>query len=62
MNNLLTQIRGQVGLVLLHRKNTLHGPLANTADIITTGDISNVFHIQKRRASKVVPTRVTITP
>ena len=62
MNGLLTNLRGVVQLVILHRKNTLHGPLANTTDLIVTGDVSNLLHVQRRRQSKITPTRVAITP
>jgi len=62
MNGLLTNLRGVLQLVILHRKATLHGPAANTTDLIVVGDISNVLHVQKRRGAKFTPTRVNITP
>jgi hypothetical protein len=62
MNGLLTNLRGVLQLVILHRKATLHGPAANTTDLIVTGDVSNVLHVQKRRGSKLVATRSAITP
>lgn len=46
---------------ILHRKNTLNGPLANTLTPITGGDVSNKLVIQRRRADKFVPTRAAIT-
>lgn len=61
MNNFLTAIRPVFQLVILHRKATLHGPGAGTVDIITKGDVSNLLHVQRRRQSKLVPTRVSIT-
>lgn len=46
---------------ILHRKNTLNGPLANTLTPITGGDVSNKLVIQRRRADKFVPVRAAIT-
>lgn len=46
---------------VLHRKNTLTGPVANTLTPIFSGDVSNKLVIQKRRADKFVPTRQSLT-
>lgn len=46
---------------VLHRKNTLTGPVANTLTPIFSGDVSNKLVIQKRRADKFVPTRTALT-
>lgn len=46
---------------ILHRKNTLTGPTANTLTPISGGDVSNKLVIQRRRADKYVPTRVALT-
>lgn len=46
---------------ILHRKNTLTGPLANTLTPIASGDVSNKLVIQRRRADKFVPTRSNLT-
>lgn len=46
---------------ILHRKNTLTGPLANTLTPIASGDVSNKLVIQRRRADKYVPTRSVLT-
>lgn len=62
VNAMLTNLRGTVQLVILHRKATLHGPGANTTDLIVTGDVSNILHVQKRRQSKLTPVRSAVTP
>lgn len=46
---------------VLHRKNTLSGPAADTLTPIFSGDISNKLVIQRRRADKLVPTRNALT-
>ena len=46
---------------ICHRKDTLSGPLADTLTPISAGDISNKLAIQRRRADKLVPTRVALT-
>ncbi|HEX8838222.1 MAG TPA: hypothetical protein VF748_14870 [Candidatus Acidoferrum sp.] len=62
VNGLLTNLRGTLQIVILHRKATLHGPGAFTTDLVVTGDVSNLFHVQKRRQSKITPTRIAVTP
>lgn len=46
---------------ILHRKNTLSGPVADTLTPIASGDVSNKLVIQRRRADKYVPVRSTLT-
>jgi len=46
---------------IVHRKDTLSGPLADTLTPISGGDVSNKFVIQRRRADKLVPTRTALT-
>lgn len=46
---------------ILHRHNTLTGPLADTLTPVTAGDVSDKYVIQRRRADKLVPARQTLT-
>lgn len=46
---------------ILHRRNTLSGPTANTLTPIASGDVSNKLVIQRRRADKYTPTRTALT-
>jgi hypothetical protein len=46
---------------VLHRKNTLTGPLADTLTPIISGDVADKLVIQRRRADKRVPVRSTLT-
>jgi hypothetical protein len=52
---------GTLNFQVLHRHNTLTGPLANTLTPIVSGDVSNKLVIQRRRADKFVPTRAALT-
>lgn len=61
VNAALADWAGVLNLQILHRKNTLDGPTANTLTPITAGDVSNKLVIQKRRADKFVPTRADLT-
>lgn len=61
VNALLTQLRGAQQIVILHRHGTLYGPVAYATDLVVAGDISNLLHVQRRRGSKFVPTRVAVT-
>lgn len=48
--------------VILHRKATAGGArLAFTTDTVTTGDVSNAFAVQRRRADKLGVTRSSFT-
>jgi hypothetical protein len=48
--------------VILHKKAVAGGVrTAYSTDIVTAADIPNTFATQKRRADKVVPSRMTIT-
>lgn len=57
----LTVWVGSLNFQILHRKNTLTGPLADTLTPIASGDVSNKLVIQRRRADKYVPTRSVLT-
>lgn len=46
-----------LGFQVLHRHNTLSGPLANTLTPLIGGDVANKLVIQRRRADKYVPVR-----
>jgi hypothetical protein len=48
---------GTLNFQILHRHNTLAGPVAFTLTPITGGDVSNKLVIQRRRADKFTPTR-----
>ncbi len=61
VNLFLTAIIGTLSPQILHRKNTLSGPLANTLTPIVTGDVSDKCVIQRRRGDKFVPTRTALT-
>lgn len=54
VNAFLTSIRGNLTLVLRHRK-------LGTTENITRGDITDTVNVQRRRADKRVPTRVLLT-
>ena len=48
--------------VILHRKATLGGGRAAfTTDVVTAADIPSTFSVQRRRADKLVPSRMSIT-
>lgn len=52
---------GALNFQILHRRNTLSGPTANTLTPIASGDVSNKLVIQRRRADKYTPTRTALT-
>lgn len=52
---------GPLNFQILHRKNTLTGPLALTTTPVIGGDVSNKLAIQRRRGDKFVPTRSNLT-
>lgn len=54
VNAFLTSIRGNLTMVIRHRK-------LGTTENVTKGDIPDVVNVQRRRADKRVPTRVTLT-
>lgn len=54
LNAYLTSIRGSLTMVIRHRK-------LGTTENVTKGDIPDVINVQRRRADKRVPTRVTLT-
>jgi hypothetical protein len=48
--------------VILHRRATAGGArAAYTTDVVTQCDIPSTFAVQRRRADKIVPTRVSVT-
>ena len=61
VNAALADWAGVLNLQILHRKNTIDGPAANTLTPITGGFVSNKCVIQKRRADKYVPTLSALT-
>lgn len=61
VNAALAAWAGILNLQILHRKNTISGPTANTLTPITGGDVSNKLVIQRRRGDKFVPTRTALT-
>ena len=46
---------------ILHRKDTLSGPLADTLTPISGGDVADKLVIQRRRGDKYVPVRTALT-
>lgn len=54
VNAFLTGIRGNITLVLRHRKLGL-------TENVTKGDIPDVINVQRRRADKRIPVRVALT-
>lgn len=46
---------------IVHRKNTLSGPLADTLTPIDAGDVADKLVIQRRRGDKYVPVRTALT-
>ncbi|MBA0087586.1 MAG: hypothetical protein HRJ53_21585 [Acidobacteria bacterium Pan2503] len=52
---------GPLNFQILHRKNTLTGPTADTLTPVIGGDVSNKLAIQRRRGDKFVPTRSNLT-
>jgi hypothetical protein len=46
---------------ILHRHNTLSGPLADTLTPISGGDVSDKLVVQRRRGDKLVPVRTALT-
>ena len=48
--------------VILHRKATAGGArAAYTTDTVTAADIPSTFAVQRRRADKLVPSRLSVT-
>lgn len=61
VNAFLTASVGSLQFVILHRRGTKTGPGPLTTDNIVSGSVPNTFASQRRRADKVVPTRVSLT-
>jgi hypothetical protein len=57
-----TDVGSSFTVQLLHRKPTAGGArAANSVDTVTGADIPNIFSVQRRRADKLVPSRLTVT-
>jgi hypothetical protein len=52
---------GTLDFQILHRKDTLSGPGADTLTPIDGGDVADKLVIQRRRADKYVPTRTALS-
>jgi hypothetical protein len=61
VNAAIAEWSGTLNPQILHRKNTISGPTADTLTAISGGDVSDKCVIQKRRADKYVPTRTALT-
>lgn len=61
LNNAFVQWTGPLQFQILHRRNTLTGPAANTLTPVSGADASNKPAVQRRRGDKFVPARTTIT-
>lgn len=62
LNGYFTAVGSTYTHVILHRKATLDGDrAAYSTDPVIAADIPNTFATQKRRADKLVPTRVSVT-
>lgn len=62
LNGYFAAVGSSYSHVILHRKATLGGArAANTTDPVTAVDIPSTFAVQRRRADKLVPTRLSVT-
>lgn len=62
MNAYFTSVGTSYSHVILHRKATVGGARpADSTDTVVACDIPSTFTVQRRRADKVVPSRVTVT-
>lgn len=62
LNAYFTSVGSSYQHVILHRRATAGGArAAYSTDIVTAADIPNTFATQKRRADKIVPSRISIT-
>lgn len=62
MNAYWTSVGASYQHVILHKKATAGGArAAYSTDIVVAADIPNTFATQKRRADKIVPSRLSIT-
>lgn len=62
MNAYFTSVGASYQHVILHRRATAGGARAAfSTDIVTAADIPSTFATQRRRADKVVPSRLSIT-
>jgi hypothetical protein len=62
MNAYFTSVGSTYTHVILHRKATAGGARAAfTTDTVTAADIPSTFAVQRRRADKLVPSRLSVT-
>lgn len=61
VNAAITAWGSTVNLVILHRNGTKSGPGPLTTDPVIGGDVPNLLDTQRRRADKIVPSRVSLT-
>lgn len=62
LNAYWTSVGTSYSHVILHRKGTAGGVRAQyTTDAVVAADIPSTFAVQKRRADKLVPSRLTVT-
>jgi len=61
VNAFLAAVVGTLNLQVLHKKNTLSGPLANTLTPLDGGFVVDKLVIQRRRGDKYVPVATALT-
>jgi len=62
LNDYFSAVGSTYQHVILHKKATAGGGRAAfTTDVITGADIPSTFSVQRRRADKLVPSRLTVT-
>lgn len=62
MNDYFSAVGSTYQHVILHKKATAGSARAAfTTDVVTAADIPSTFSVQRRRADKVVPSRLTVT-
>jgi hypothetical protein len=61
VNAAITAWGSTLSLVILHRNGTKSGPGPLTTDPVIGGDVPNILNTQRRRADKIVPSRVALT-
>lgn len=62
LNDYFSAVGSTYQHVILHKKATAGGGrAAYTTDVVTAADIPSTFSVQRRRADKIVPSRLTVT-
>lgn len=62
LNAYFTSVGSTYQHVILHKKTTAGGArLAFSTDVVTKCDIPSTFAVQRRRADKIVPSRLSVT-